>query len=483
MRGWVVMELTGKEVRPTFRYAMTVMGLIVATLIGGLLILHVDPHILMVGCIIVAAVATLKLGYKWEFIEKSMVYGVTKAMQALFFFFLIGMAIGAWMLSGTVPALISYGLNILSPAFFLPAGFIICSITALATGSSWSTVGTVGVALLGIGTGLGIPAPITAGMIVSGGYFGDKMSPLSDTTNLSPAIAGTDLYSHIAAMLYTTIPAYIISFIAYTVIGLKYAGTALDIEKIASIQGAISGLFDLNIIVLLPLVVVLILSIAKVPAIPGLMMGIASSIPISIFLQHKTFTEIIGVLNYGFSGESGVEMVDTLLNRGGVQSMMWTFSLAVIGLSLGGILSKSGILNAIVTKILGLVKKPKYLPAATILTCIGVNVTMAEQYVAIVVPGELYKDAYPKSGLQPRMLSRCLEEGGTLTSSLVPWNTCGAVIIGALGISAAQYAPYAIFNWLNPLLGIFLPMTGFGLLTLDKMAKKNKAATLNSPAE
>ncbi|MEL7649966.1 MAG: Na+/H+ antiporter NhaC [Sedimentibacter sp.] len=450
--------------QPTIKFAVAVTGLIVLTLMGGLIFLKVDPHVLLITDIIIAYFAAVKLGYKWDYISECMASGVNKAMQTLFFFFLIGMAIGAWILSGTVPALISYGFNILNPTFFLPAGLIICSITALATGSSWSTAGTVGIALMGIGAGLDIPAPITAGMIVSGSYFGDKMSPLSDTTNLAPAIAGTNLYDHIKAMLYTTVPTYIIALILYTVLGLKYSGATFDYQNIDFIQSTIEGMFNLKIIVIIPLIVVLATSFLKFPAIPGLMLGIVVSIPISIYIQKASLSDVINALNYGYVSNSGVEMVDTLLTKGGIQSMMWTFSLAIIALALGGVLSGIGVFNAIVTKIMEYIKESKYLPAATILTCMAVNITMAEQYVSIVVTGELYKGAYEKSGLQPRMLSRCLEEGGTLTSSLIPWNTCGAVMFAALGVSAIQYAPYAIVNWLNPLLGMLLPIIGYSLL-------------------
>lgn len=458
--------------QPSFMFALVVMTLIIITLIGGLIVLKTDPHVLMIAGIIIASFAAAIIGYSWDEILQSMVNGVNKAMQALFFFFLIGMAIGAWILSGTVPALISYGLNIISPAFFLPTGLIICSICSIATGSSWSTAGTVGISLMGIGAGLGIPAPITAGMVVSGSYFGDKMSPLSDTTNLAPAIAGSNLYDHIKAMLYTTVPTYIIALIVYTLIGLKYSGSNLDMEKILSIQNAIEGLFNVNLIVFLPLIIVLVLSVLKVPAIPGLIAGIVSSFPIAIFLQHKSISDILSVLNYGFTAQSGLEIVDTLLIRGGIQSMMWTFSMGVIALALGGALSGSGILTAIVLKIVTYIKNPKYLPAATIITCFVVNLSMADQYVSIVITGELFKDVYKNAGLQPRMLSRCLEESGTLTSSLIPWNTCGAVMMGSLGVSAFQYAPYAIVNWLNPLLGMILPILGYSLLKMPDFKQK-----------
>lgn len=468
------MEGNTEKRQPTFSFAIILMLLNIAILVGGLAFLHVDPHILMIGCIIVTAFAAIKLGYNWNEMLDIMINGVSKPMASLFFFFLIGMTIGAWMLSGTVPAIIYYGFNILTPKIFLPAGLIICSITSLATGSGWTVAGTVGIALMGIGKGLGIPAPIIAGMVVSGSYFGDKMSPLSDTTNLAPAMAGTDVYSHVKAMFYTAIPAYIITILIYLTIGFRYAGSSMDMENIVMMQDAISGIFNINPIVLLPLLVVLVTSILKVPAIPSMMLGIGVSIPISMILQGSTIIDIIDVLNYGFVSDTGVEVVDKLLSGGGIQSMMWTFSLAVIGLAMGAMLSKTGILTIIVEKILIIVKSPKYLPGVTILTAFFVNLTMAEQYVSIVITGELYKGAYEKAGLEPKMLSRCLEEGGTLTSPLVPWNTCGAVMAGALGVTALEYGPYAFFNIINPLLGIILPILGFTLIKKPK-EETNKA--------
>ncbi|KDR96489.1 transporter, NhaC family (TC 2.A.35) [Peptoclostridium litorale DSM 5388] len=466
------MENDTKIKMPTIIFALFTVLLIVTTLMGGLLAFHADMHILLFICIVIAASASKLLGHSWECIEKSMINGVSRAMGALFFFFLIGMAIGAWVQSGTVPALIYYGLDIMSYRFFLPAGLIICTLSSMAIGSSWNTAGTVGVALMGVGVGMGIPAPLVAGMVISGSYFGDKMSPLSETTNLSPAIAGSSLYEHIRAMLYTSIPAYMCALAAYGTMGLKYAHTSPDMKHIGQIQYAIGSSFNLHVIVFLPLIVVMGLSIARFPAIPSLVTGIVVSLPISIVVQKRGVVESLGVLNYGFSAQSGVEVVDILLNRGGIQSMMWTFSLAIMALSLGGILAQSNIMDVIIEKVLQKVKNPKYLPGMTIMTAVFINATMGEQYMGIVLTGELYKEAYPKANLQPRMLSRALEEGATLTSSLFPWTTGGAFMSTALGISAFQYAPYAIVNWLNPIFGILFPVLGYSLLTMNSSKGK-----------
>ncbi len=476
-------EVVSKAKKPSVLFGLITMLLIIATLMLGILVFGLDEHLLLFFCVVIISVASIFLGFTWDEIMSGMVKGLAKAMPALFFFFLIGMAVGAWIQCGTLPALIYYGMNILSPGWFLPASLIICSITSLATGSSWTTAGTVGVVLMGISVPMGLPAPLVAGCIISGAYFGDKMSPLSDTTNLAPAIAGTDVFSHIAGMLYTTIPAYVIAFIMYLVTGLKYAGTTIDTQQIAQIQGAISSIFDVNIVLLLPLLVVLILSVCRFPAIPSLVAGILLAYPLAAIYQGVGFADYLLVLNYGNELESGMDIVNELLNRGGIQGMMWTFSLAVLALALGGAISKSGVMQVLIEKLISKVKNPRLYPGMTILTGIFGCACLGEQYMSIVLTAELYKDAYPQAGLEPRMLSRCVEESSTLTANLFPWTTGGAFMFGALGIAAFQYGPYAFLNWITPIIGILLPLTGYSLLTLDKAAAKKaaKAAKIAKP--
>ena len=468
------MESKKTDKKPGIIFAIVIMLIIVAVLVSGLLLLGVDMHMLLVTCLIIVVLASLYLGYKWDEIQKAMIDGISRAMQALLFFILIGMAVAAWIASGTVPALIYYGLNILTPLFFLPAGLLIASIASLATGSSWTTAGTVGVALMGIGMGMGMPAPLVAGMVISGAYFGDKMSPLSDTTNLAPAIAGTDVFSHISAMLYTTVPAYILTLILYFFFGLKYAGSSLDVSQIQSIQAAISENFDMNIIVLLPIVLVLVLSVMKCPAIPAMIIGTVTALPIAMIFQGVGFVDFLGILNYGFEIETTSDMVNSLLNRGGVQNMMWTMSLALIALALGGALSNSKILAVIFERIIAKVKDPRYYPGMTIITGIISNALVGEQYMGIVLTGELYRDCYEEKGLQPRMLSRTLEEGATLTANFFPWSTGGAFMFGALGVYNFAYVPYAFFNLINPLLGIILPILGLTLLKKNQENSNSK---------
>lgn len=450
--------------KPTVLFSCISLAIIVAILVLGILVFDMDEHVLLLSCICVMSVACLILGYKWDEIQESMVEGVRKALSALFFFFLIGAAVGVWINCGTLPALIHYGLMILTPGLFLPATLIITSIVSICIGSSWTTAGTVGVVLLGIGTTMGIPAPLVAGCIISGAYFGDKMSPMSDTTNLAPAIAGTDVMSHIKAMMYTSIPVFVIALIAYTIMGLKYAGNAINAQEVTAIQNALTSTFHINPIILLPIVLLLVLSIFKFPAIPGLMVSIIVSYPIAAIFQGTTLKDFFSVVNYGNTYDTGIEMVDELVNRGGVQEMMWTFSLGVFALILGGVITKSGILQVLIGSLVEKLPNRKFLPMCTIITGIAGCACLGEQYMSIVVTAELYKDVYPKAGLKRQMLSRCVEESSTVTANLFPWTTGGAYMFGALGISPFVYGPFAIMNWLTPVLGALLPLTGYGLL-------------------
>ncbi len=452
-------------IRPSLGLAILIFVLVVSILIIGLLVFGGDVHVLLFLCVSAACIFGIILKNTWQSLQDGMCMALNRAMQAILFFFLIGMIIGSWIQSGTVPALIYYGLDLLSPRFFLPAGLLLCSLVSLATGSSWNTAGTVGVALMGIGAGMGVPAPVTAGMVVSGAYFGDKMSPLSDTTNLAPIMSGTVLYEHIKAMMYTAIPVYVLTLLIFTAMGWGYGDLSIDQSQILLYRDGLSGVFNLNLITLLPVVIVLVLSLCRFPALPGLAVGVVSSLPIAVYCQGMSWSDALLGLNYGYFGESGIEVIDTLLNNGGIQSMMWTLSMTMLALCLGGVLSSIKVLDVIVQAISHKVKTVRAYPALAILTSSLTNVTMGDQYMSLVISGELYRDTFPEKGLQPRMLSRCLEEGGTVTSAIVPWSSCGAIMFGALGISAFEYAPYAIFNWLTPLFGIIVTLCGFTILT------------------
>jgi NhaC family Na+:H+ antiporter len=454
-----------EEVRqPSFFLALATFLCIVSILVIGIFILKVDMHVLLILGLIVTAVMAKVVGYKWKEIEAAMGKGVFKAMIGMFIFILIGMIIGSWIEAGTVPALIYYGLELLSPKWFLPAGLLICSITSLATGTSWGTAGTVGLALMGIGVGMGIPAPVIAGMILSGAYFGDKMSPVSDTTNLASLSAEARLYDHIGAMMYTAVPSYIIALILYTLLGFRYAGGALDTKQIATIQDTIAGEFQISVWVLLPAIILLTLSVLRVPAIPSMIAGVLTASVVSIIIQGSSITEVLNAINYGYTSETGVLAVDELLNRGGIQRMMWTFSMAFIALALGGALDELHFLEVLVEKITKRIKRAASLVTVTIISGVVANLALSTAYLSIILNGKLYLKAFEKKGMQHRMLSRCLEEGATLTTGLIPWNMAGAFMAGALGVSTFEYAPYAFLNLINPIVSIVLSYFGIFIL-------------------
>lgn len=429
-----------------------------------------SPHIPLMFAAVVAAIMAKRVGYKWDEIEKGVINSIGMSMQAIIILIIIGTVIGSWILSGTVPAMIYYGLKILSPGIFLAATCVICSIVSLATGSSWTTAGTVGVALLGVGRGLGIPAPMIAGAIISGAYFGDKMSPLSDTTNLAPAMAGTTLFEHVKHMLYTTGPSYAISLILYGILGLQFANKQLDYIQINKILGALSNQFNINLFLLIPPIVVIILVVKKVPAIPGLFMGTILGAVFALIFQGKGFGDIVSVLNSGYVSETGFKAVDELLTRGGAQSMMYTVSLILCAMTFGGIMEKAGFLQVLAEKLLFWSKSTGSLVLTTIVSCIFANIIAGDQYLSIVVPGRMYKDEFAKRGLHPKNLSRCLEDSGTLTSALIPWNTCGAFMFGALGVHPFVFLPFAFLNIINPIISIIYGYTGF---TMEKLSQEN----------
>lgn len=448
--------------------ALLCIGFLVAVLITCLVVLkdyEISAHIpLVVGGIFAGAVAVFKLGFSWQELEEGILSTINMTMPSILILLVVGMLIGTWILSGIVPSMIYWGLNILSPGIFLVATTIICAIVSISTGSSWTTAGTIGIALLGIGSALGIPSPITAGSIISGAYFGDKMSPLSDTTNLAPAMAGTTLFEHIKHMLYTTVPALTISLILYAIIGMKYAGSEIDTTQITQIQTALSGNYNtLSPLLLLVPLAVIILVILKVPAIPALLIGTILGGLVSIVFQGGSLADVFLVAKGGYIADTGMTFADELLTRGGLDSMLGTVSLMFCALVTGGVLEKTGMLEALAASILKVAKGTFGLIFATIFTCIGTNLAVADQYLAIVIPGSMYRDAYKKQGLSAKNLSRALEDSATITSPLIPWNTCGAYMSVTLGVGSFTFLPFAFFNLLCPIISLILAATGIGI--------------------
>ena len=448
---------------PGFLQSLACFGGVILIVILGLFWFEINLHVLLViGLIWVAGHASY-LGFQFTLIKSAMSAGIGKGLGAIYIFILIGVLIAALIEGGTVGGLIYYGVDLLHPAIFLPAGLILCSLMSLATGTAWGTIGTIGVVLMGLGNALGIPLPLVAGMVVSGASFGDKMSPVSDTTNLAAMSAETDLYAHIRSMLYTTVPAYIIALFLFTTVGLEYADQALSVQQLNELKEYLAIEFSIGPVTLLPLVVLLVLGIRRVPAEPSMLASIATAIALALTTQGRGITEVLNSLQEGYTSNTGLEQLDVLLTRGGIQSMMWTLSLALIALSLGGLLDRSGFVRVLLQGILSRIKRSATLVATTIGSGVIANMSMGEGYLSIIFGGQIFKDSYEADGLERHMLSRCLEEGATLSTSLIPWTTSGAFCMGALGISPFTFAPWAFFNYINPLLSILLAYMGFGI--------------------
>ncbi len=461
-------KVPNQKKQATLGISIIPVAVIVAVLAVAIIKFGQDPHIpILIGAAVGALIAVYVLGYTWVEIEKGIIESIGSVMQAILILAIIGMLIGTWIAGGIVPTLIYYGLQILSPSFFLITALLLCSIVALATGSSWTTAGTVGVALIGIATGLGISVPLAAGCIVSGAYFGDKMSPLSDTTNLAPAMAGSTLFDHIKHMMYTTGLSYGITAVLFIILGLQYRGRELNAAEIQGILDAIQSIYTINPLFLLVPVITIAAVAMKIPAIPGLLLGVVLG-GFCMLFQGGDIGAILEAVQYGVEASSGHAMVDELLTNGGMQSMMWTISLIMCALTFGGVLEVSGMMACIANKMLSWAKSTGSLILVTVLSCLFVNILCADQYLGIALPGKMFKDAYASRGLAPRNLSRALEDSGTVTSALVPWNTCGATMSAFLGVSTFAYAPFAFFNILSPIVSVLYGFAGFSIMTLEE---------------
>ncbi|MDQ0272827.1 Na+/H+ antiporter NhaC [Cytobacillus purgationiresistens] len=472
-----------REKEMTFGLAMIPLLVMISVMFIAIVVLDQGPHIPLIIGTITAALVAWRAGYKWNDIEEAMYKGIKLALPAVIIIMLVGLVIGAWLGGGVVATMIFYGLKILSPSLFLVSITIICCVVSLTIGSSWSTMGTIGVAGMGIGMSMGIPAPMVAGAIISGSYFGDKMSPLSDTTNLAAGLTNTDLFEHIKHMFYTTIPGLAIALIVYWFLGRDFGKDGVSSTDINQTILALQDSFVISpFLLIVPLVVVLLVA-KKVPAIPALVVGVILGVICQIFVQGSSVTDAVTALQSGFVINSGNEMVDGLFNGGGLDSMMYTVSMTIVAMTFGGILENTGMLQAIVKQILKLAKSAKSLIISTIATAFATNATCSEQYISIVVPSRMFAKAYKDKGLHSKNLSRALEDGGTLTSVFIPWNTCGVFILATLGVHAFDYAPYAILNFVVPIIGIIYALLGFTVVKLtdeEIIAQREEEASINS---
>ena len=374
---------------------------------------------------------------------------------------LVGALAGTWKVSGVIPAMVYYGLNLIDPTVFLPLTLIVTAIVSLTTGSSYTTSATVGIALVAVGTAFNISPGMTAGAVISGAYFGDKMSPLSDTTNLAPAMAGGDLYTHIKYMTLTTVPTFIFTFLVFCIISLNIDTSGIgDMSSILTLSDTISNDFYISPILFLVPVLVIILAFLKVRPIIALSCGVLLALVFALIFQQNILnlidpSDYNAVFNSVFLDTeipTNNDRIVRLYNSGGMKGMLWTINLTICAMIFGGSMDAIGALSKITSALLNRAKNVFGLFASTVISCLGINIAASDQYLAIVIPGKMFKDAYEERGLAPENLSRTLEDSGTVTSALIPWNTCGAYHYGVLGVGAPEYFIYAIFNWLSPIM-------------------------------
>ncbi len=430
----------------------------------------------------IASIVAMQNGHRWADVLKAIIAGISTAMAAILILLSVGGLIGTWLMAGTVPSLIYYGLELLNPHWFFAASCVICAIAALATGSSWTVAGTLGVALIGVAMGLGLSPAIAAGAIISGAYFGDKMSPLSDTTNLAPAVVETDLFTHIRHMAWTTGPSITLALLIFAALGLT-ADVPEESMALKNLMTTLDNEFNITPIALLPLVVVFFMAYRKVPPLPTILFGALLGGFLAIVLQPDVVLEFAAspelnnglaltkgvwlALSDGYVSSTGVAEVDDLLSRGGMSSMLVTIWLILTALAFGAVLEYAGMLKRLIESALKAAKSTGTLVLTVVLSCIGINVVAADQYIAIVLPGKMYKAEFQRRGLDPKNLSRVVEDSGTLTSPLVPWNTCGAYMAATLGVATIAYLPFAFFNLINPLVSIFYGFTGITIRRLE----------------
>ena len=449
---------------------------------------------LLFSGIFTLAIGTIYLKIPYKLFEEEITRSIGYAVPAFIILLMVGSLISLWIASGIVPSMIFYGLKLIDPSLFLPTSCLLCALVSLATGSSWSTTGTVGISLIGIGITLGISEGMTAGAVISGAYFGDKMSPLSDTTNMAPAMAGTDIFTHIRHMMYTSFPAILLSLVGFSVLGLFAGVSQTSKSQIDLVADTIIENFNIGPHLFVIPAIVMLLIAKKVRAFPALTVGVllgAVAVPLfqaellSKVLPGESedcgaiYQYLVTVAYKGFVISSGHEMVDTLFSRGGMASMLNTIWLIMCAMVFGGCLDAAGMLDKIANSILKMVSGAGSLVGATVASCLTLNMTASDQYLAIVVPGRMFKKAYEKYGLHPKNLSRSLEDAGTVTSVLVPWNSGGAYNSSVLGVPTLTYLPYCFFNLLSPLFSIFLASMN---LTIEKSVISVEDEDFKTPA-
>ena len=476
---------TSPKKKPTLGQAIfPILFMILVLAIGyGYFGLKTEP--LLILSAFAAGSLALMLGYSWKDMEEAIIDKIKTSMPAILILLSVGFLIGSWMFSGTVPMIIYYGVEIVNPQYLLVSAFLITALISTVTGTSWGAAGTIGVAIMGIAGGLGVSLPATAGAIVAGAYFGDKMSPLSDTTNLAPMIAGSELYEHIKHMLYTTIPAGCVAIAIYLIVGFNTGAEGTDPETVAIMRSQLDSMYHWNILLLIPVLIIVVSSIKKIPAVPAMLFSSFVSLVLGVLIQgfsvKNGFISLIGGFNVSMTGTHSdiIWEVTRLINRGGVTSVTGTIVLIFCAMGFAGILTVTGALDTVLNVILKKVRSTSGIILSTIASCFTMAFVTGNSYLSIIIPGGLFRDTYIKRGLHPKNLSRTLEDSGTVLVPLIPWSAAGAYMAATLGVPTLEYAPWAVLNYAGICFAIFFATTGIAVTKLSKEEQQKYMTELN----
>lgn len=455
------------ERKPGLLVALLAFLVPVGIILYGTAILKIGAILPLVVATVIACLFAVGTGYSWEEIEKGMIESISRVMVAVLILIAVGMLIGVWILAGTIPTIVYWGLTLISPATFLMTAYLLSVIASTATGTSFGTMGTVGVALLGVGQALGYPLPMVVGAIVSGAYFGDKMSPVSDSTNITASVCEVPLFPHIGSMMWTTIPAAVVAAIAYLFLGMSYTVEAVASSNIPQILQAISGKFTISLLTLVPPFLLMLLAYRRYPAIPLLMVCVGAGALAAWLLQGAGVKEILNSMMSGYKSTTGLKQVDVLLTRGGISSIMGTLVLLITGVAFGGVLEKMRALEVLIEAALHWAHNTGRLIVSVIVSCYIILLGTGSQMVAVIIPGRAFAQTFKDRGIHLRVLSRTCEDAGTIGCPLIPWSVHAFYILGVLGVSAYEYAPYAILNWLVPVFSILFGYTGIAIWRTD----------------
>lgn len=473
--------------KPSLLDALIPVIVLIGMLAGTVYVFGLDSfgpnQVAMIMAAAIAAMIGIKNGHRWADIERGMIETISLSMQSILILLMVGALIGSWILAGTVPSMIYYGVELMSPDYFYLSACIVCALLGFSIGSSWTVAGTLGIGLMGIAAALNLSLPISAGAIISGAYFGDKLSPLSETTNLAAAVTSNNLFEHIQHMLWTTIPGFVITLMLFFILGIG-SGSNVVISEIVALQESMQQTFTINIFMLIPMILLLSMAVKKLPALSTLICGTVVGCLFAIAFQWDVvialaddqslapiaavFKGLFTSMYQGYTSITGNEAMDTLLSKGGMANMLTTIGLVINAMAFGGAMAKTGLLERLVEAALSRVKTAGGLITSTVGTCVGTNILAADQYLAVVIPGQMFVKSYQQRNLQTLNLSRTLEDSGTLTSALIPWNTCGAYMSATLGVSTFLYAPFAFFNILCPIIAIIYGYAQIGLKKIDQ---------------